>query len=135
MNHWVSEKQKAIDPTRADPIRAKVCPGDGSLPGEMIFLPRWVMIQNSSMTVNEAASADIPFMNIAASDGSGASMVNILPIKMKNGAPGGCGTSSFQAAVIRSLASHQLAVGSIVMKYTAVAMTKTIHPPIILILL
>ena len=49
-------------------------------------------------------------------------------MSMKNGAPGGCPTSSFQALEINSPQSQNEAVGSIVRRYVAAATAKTIHP-------
>ena len=49
-------------------------------------------------------------------------------MSIKNGAPGGCPTSNFQALEMNSPQSQKEAVGSIVRRYVAAAIAKTTQP-------
>ena len=49
-------------------------------------------------------------------------------MSIKNGAPGGCPTSNFQALEMNSPQSQNEAVGSMVRRYVAAAIAKTTHP-------
>ena len=49
-------------------------------------------------------------------------------MSIKNGAPGGCPTSNFQALEMNSPQSQKEAVGSMVRRYVAAAIAKTTHP-------
>lgn len=88
------------------------------------------MVQNKNNMVKALTNAVKIFINTAADCGLPKSVKN-LPKSIKNGAPGGCPTSSLYDMVINSPQSQKLAVGSMVIKYTANAMAKVIHPTII----
>ena len=85
------------------------------------------MLQNKNKMVNELLSTDNPFAANAAFSGLMGIMRN-LANNMKNGAPGGCPTSSLYAEAMNSPQSQKLAVGSTVRKYTKVAAAQTAHP-------
>ena len=85
------------------------------------------MLQNKNKMVNELLSTDSPFAANAAFSG----LIGIMRNRannMKNGAPGGCPTSSLYAEAMNSPQSQKLAVGSTVRKYTKVAAAQTAHP-------
>jgi hypothetical protein len=86
------------------------------------------MVQKRNRIVNALASADNAFTHIATCEVSDAKRLKKCPISMKNGAPGGCPTSNFQALEMNSPQSQKEAVGSIVRRYVAAAMAKTTQP-------
>ena len=75
-----------------------------------------VIVQNRKRIVNALQRADIAFTIAATWVGSEANSENRRPVIMKNGAPGGCPTSSLKAEDINSPQSQNDAVGSIVSK-------------------
>jgi hypothetical protein len=124
-NQKVSEKVYANAPTAPAPNRAmpfQVVSGCTS------FFANAVIVQKRKRIVNALASAERAFTHIATCDVSDAKRLKKWPISMKNGAPGGCPTSSFQALEMNSPQSQNEAVGSIVRRYVAAAIAKTIHP-------
>ena len=64
--------------------------------------------------VSALKSADMALTMTATCVGSEAKSVNMRAVIIKNGAPGGCPTSSLNADEINSPQSQKLAVGSIV---------------------
>jgi hypothetical protein len=86
------------------------------------------MLQKRNMIQAAENKALIMFTIIATLVGSSVNCENRLPVSIKNGAPGGCPTSSLNAVVINSGQSQKLAVGSIVLQYTKAAMAKATHP-------
>ena len=90
-------------------------------------LAKWVMVQNKNRIVNELLSTDNPLAANAAVSGP-MGIMNNRANSMKNGAPGGCPTSSLYAEAMNSPQSQKLAVGSTVKKYTTVATNQTAHP-------
>jgi hypothetical protein len=92
------------------------------------------MVQNKKSIVNALASADIE-LTIAATlvTSPPAKNVKNLASTIKTWLPGGCPISSLYAEAMNSPQSQRLAVGSIVRRYVIAAITKTIHPVILLI--
>jgi hypothetical protein len=86
------------------------------------------MVQKRNRIVKALASAERAFTHIATCVVSDANRLKKCPMSMKNGAPGGCPTSNFQAEEMNSPQSQKDAVGSIVRRYVAAAMAKTTHP-------
>ena len=75
------------------------------------------MVQNKNKTVKALAKALITFTHKAACEASPpAKRVKNLPSKRKNGAPGGCPTSSLKQERIYSPQSQNEEVGSIVQR-------------------
>ena len=54
---------------------------------------KWVMVQNSSMTVAALSSADIALMHTATLSGDDAKLLKKRAVSAKNGLPGACPTS------------------------------------------
>ena len=86
------------------------------------------MVQKRKRIVNALASAERALTHIATCAVSEAKRLKKCPISIKNGAPGGCPTSSFQALEMNSPQSQNEAVGSIVRRYVAAAIANTTHP-------
>ena len=89
---------------------------------------RWLIVQKRNRMVNALASADSALTHMATCAVSEAKSEKKWPMSMKNGAPGGCPTSSFQALEMNSPQSQNEAVGSIVRRYVTAATAKTSHP-------
>ena len=88
---------------------------------------RSVKDQNIKRMVNELEIAESALIHTATDSGA-AKKLKRRPSTMNNGAPGGCPTSNLYAAVMYSPQSHKLAVDSIVIKYTVLAIRKTSQP-------
>ena len=91
------------------------------------------MLQNKNSIVNELHKADKILIIMATLVTSPkAKSENIRPNNWKNGPPGGWPTWSLYADAMYSPQSQKLAVGSIVMQYTVVAIINTSDPTYVL---
>ena len=72
------------------------------------------MVQNKNKMVKALAKADMELIITAALAGLPPNKEKKRPMIIKNGAPGGCPTSSLNEVVINSPQSQKLAVGSMV---------------------
>ena len=99
-----------------------------SVSGATSFFASAVIVQKRKRIVKALASAERALTHIATWVVSDANRLKKWPMSMKNGAPGGWPTSSFQAEEMNSPQSQKDAVGSIVRRYVAAAMAKTSHP-------
>ena len=89
---------------------------------------RCVIDQNRKRIHVADNNADIVLTIIATCEGSLANCEKMFAVSMKNGAPGGCPTSSFAPVEINSGQSQNEAVGSIVEQYTKAAMKNVSQP-------
>lgn len=89
-NQKVSEKVNVNAPTAPAPIMASVCQLSKASPAlTIIFLAKWVIVQNINITVSALVTAETMFTQKATLLGSDAIRLNTLPIIRKSGAPGG----------------------------------------------
>ena len=102
-----------------------------SVSGCTNFFASAVMVQKRNKIVKALANAERAFTHMATWAVSEANRLKKWPMSIKNGAPGGCPTSNFQAEEMNSPQSQKDAVGSIVRRYVAAAMAKTTHPQIV----
>ena len=95
-NQIESENVHTSPPTNPAPITAMVCPMFKTSPAlTNIFLAKCVIDQNRKSTVKAADNTlNMLTQKATCSTLSPAKRENIRPINKKNGAPGGCGTSS-----------------------------------------
>ena len=117
LNQNVSLNVYANAPTTPEPMMVTNCGSVISCPSfTTIFRAKCVMLQKRNRMVNPLKRADIVFTIFATAPGSDASWVNRFAVSMKNGAPGGCPTSSLYAEETNSPQSQKLPDGSMVIK-------------------
>src|SRR5574344_296366 len=93
----------------------------------MSFRTKWVTLQNRNKMQKALIKALIVFTILATLLGSEVSCVKKLATSIKNGAPGGCPTSSLYPVVINSGQSQKLAVGSLVEQETNAAIKNIVQ--------
>ena len=121
----------ASAPTRPDARIVMVwAPVISRLLPTMSLRVRCVMLQNRNRMPAALISADMMLTMYATFPGA-ANSEKKFAASMKNGAPGGCPTSSLFPERINSGQSQKLAVGSTVRQYVTAAIMNVSHPKVL----